>query len=199
MGKRALRGRENWQQKGGAQAGKAEHRFEEVFRGAFRNTTFSVVSKPTELRNIYSEVKLPDQVIDDIYTPEGESWTHGVIPDFAIRNSATGKTLYVEVKRQDGWVEGKERKAGRGNAHERSCKFFTPGLLKVLRASSKIPEPDLPFWTVFQGDIARDPKRVREIHLWYQKYEKHFFLWSDRKTHEAVVDHFNKNLKKLLL
>ena len=38
----------------------------------------------------------------------------------------------IESKRQDGWVEGGARKDGRGNAHERSCKFFTPGLLKIM-------------------------------------------------------------------
>jgi hypothetical protein len=199
MGKKALRGRGNWQQKGGEQAGKAEHRFEDVFQKTFVGTNFTVIPKPKELRNIYSGVELPTGVANEIYTPAGESWTHGVVPDFAIRNSETGKTLYVEVKRQDGWVEGKERKAGRGNAHERSCKFFTPGLLKVLRRASKIPEPDLPFWTVFQGDIARDPKRVREIHLWYVGYEQHFFLWSENKTSTSVVDHFNANLKQLLI
>jgi type II restriction enzyme MunI len=66
-----------------------------------------------------------------IYTPPaGRYGRHGIIPDFAIDNLKTKKPLYVEVKRQDGWVEGKEKSAGRGNAHERSCKFFTPGLLK---------------------------------------------------------------------
>ena len=50
-----------------------------------------------------------------------------------LNNIKTKKTIYVEVKRQDGWVEGKERKAGRGNAHERSNKFFTPGLQRLLR------------------------------------------------------------------
>ena len=33
---------------------------------------------------------------------------------------------------EDGWVEGKPRSAGRGNAHERSNTFFTPGLLKAV-------------------------------------------------------------------
>lgn len=52
-----------------------------------------------------------------IYNPD-ETWVHGLIPDFAIDNTKIGKTLYVEVKRQDGWVEGKERKAGRKRTRE---------------------------------------------------------------------------------
>lgn len=96
-------------------------------------------------------------------------------------------------------MEGKERKAGRGNAHERSCKFFTPGLLRILRENSRIDPTELPFWTVFQGDIARDPKRVREIHLWYEGIEDHFFLWSDTKSLQSVVEHFQNKLRRLLL
>jgi hypothetical protein len=76
---------------------------------------------------------------------------------------------------------------------------FTPGLLRILREASGIDEDSLPFWTVFQGDIARDPKRVREIHLWYEGVEDHFFLWSENKSDSSVVEHFNSNLKKLLL
>ena len=54
-------------------------------------------------------------VLDEIYTPSKKKWRHGVVPDYAIDNIKTHKTLYVEVKRQDGWVEGKTRSDGRGN------------------------------------------------------------------------------------
>ena len=57
----------------------------------------------------------------------------GVSPDFSITNTRTGKILFGEIKRQDGWVEGKDPSAGRGNAHERMCKLFTPGLLNAYR------------------------------------------------------------------
>lgn len=199
MGTKALRGRDNWQERGGGLAGGAERRFEDVFNKAFKNSDFSIRSKPRELKDIYSGVALSSKVLGDIYVPKGETWVHGVVPDFAIDNKQTGKTLFIEVKRQDGWVEGKARNAGRGNAHERSCKFFTPGLLRILHEHSGIEKSELPFWTVFQGDIARDPKRVREIHLWYEGVEDHFFLWSDNKPDGSVVDHFDRNLKHLLI
>jgi hypothetical protein len=97
-------------------------------------------------------------------------------------------------------VEDKPRKAGRGNAHERSCKFFTPGLLKILRKRGKLgKKAALPFWVIYQGDISRDPKRVREIHCWFAGRTAHFFLWHDGANAKSLIDHFNNNLKHLLL
>lgn len=159
--------------------------------------SFIIRSKPKEFKNIYSNVKLDTKVLEDIYKPN-KVWTHGVHPDFAIDNIKTKKTLYIEVKRQDGWVEGKQPSAGRGNAHERSCKFFTPGLLKILRKQGKLGNNVLPFWLVFHGDIARDPKRVREITYWYAEYSAHFFMWSNLKDDKQLIRHFNKKLKHLL-
>ena len=197
MGTNALRQRDIWQDISGGNAGIAEKKFYDIFSHEFNNSDFRIRSKPREFKNIYSEVPLSSTVLQVIYNPN-ETWTHGVIPDYAIDNVKTHKTLYVEVKRQDGWVEGKPRKAGRGNAHERSCKFFTPGLLKIMRDHGKLGDNVLPFWVVFQGDIARDPKRVREIHTWYAGHFDHFFLWSNSADDRAIIDHFNTRLRHLL-
>lgn len=105
-------------------------------------------------------------MLSQIFNPDIdlENTLWGVSPDFAIENTETRKILFGEIKRQDGWVEGKDPSAGRGNAHERLCKLFTPGLLNVYRKIVGIDTEDiLPFWVVFEGDITRDPKRVREI------------------------------------
>ncbi len=198
MGTHALRKRENWQDASGGRANAAEKSFYQVFLREFEGSDFRIRPRPREFIDIYSKILLPEEVLAAIYNPN-ETWTHGVIPDYAIDNIKTHKTLYVEVKRQDGWVEGKLRKAGRGNAHERSCKFLTPGLLKILRKRGKLGKNVLPFWVVFQGDIARDPKRVREIHCWYAGYSAHFFLWSNSTDATALVNHFNTKLKSLLL
>jgi hypothetical protein len=197
MGTNELRKRKNWQNISGKNAGVAEKNFYEIFKKEFEGTDYEIRSKPKELRDIYSKIILSDEVLANIYNPD-ETWIHGVVPDFAIDNTKTNKTLYVEVKRQDGWVEGKERKAGRGNAHERSNKFFTPGLMKMLREKGGLGDDVIPFWTVFQGDIARDPKRVREIHFWYGDHSDHFFLWSNSKDEKSVTHHFNTKLKHLL-
>src|SRR3989344_6937704 len=199
MGTNELRKRKIWQDVSGGKAGAAEKKFYEILLQEFEGSDFRIRPKPREFKDIYSKIKLSGKVLADIYTPKGETWTHGVIPDYAIDNIKTKKTLYVEVKRQDGWVEGKTRSAGRGNAHERSCKFFTPGLLKILRKHGKLSNEILPFWVVFQGDITRDPCRVREITLWYDSYSAHFFMWRNTTNDKLLIKHFNNRLKHLLV
>jgi hypothetical protein len=190
--------RKKWQDYSGKNAGIAEHGFFEAFRTVFEDTEFQIRPKPNEFANIYVNVKLSKQELSEIYTPKKPITKHGFYIDYAIDNTKTGKTIYVEVKRQDGWVEGGTRADGRGNAHERSCKFFTPGLLKLLREKSRINKKALPFWTVFQGDITRDPCRVREITCWYGNYSAHFFFWRDQNDPSVLFDHFEKEIAPIL-
>lgn len=190
--------RKKWQDYSGKNAGKAEKNFFETFKIIFEGTDFIIRDRPKDFQNIYVDIKLSDQELSEIYSPPEKIRKHGVFPDYAIDNTKTGKTIYVEVKRQDGWVEGKKRQAGRGNAHERSCKFFTPGLLKILREKGKLGSNVLPFWTVFQGDITRDPCRVREITCWYDDKKAHYFFWRDSKNPEKLIEHFEKYIIPLL-
>lgn len=199
MGSKANRTRKKWQDYSGQNAGVAEQDFYSVFLNAFKDTDFQIRSKPKEFNNIYLNIKLGKKELSEIYNPKGGISQHGVFPDYAIDNLKTKKTLYIEVKRQDGWVEGGLRSDGRGNAHERSCKFFTPGLLKILREHGNLGNDVLPFWTVFQGNITRDPCRVREITCWYAEHVAHYYLWRDSKNPSPLIKHFNKHLKKLLL
>ena len=199
MGSIQLRERANWQYGSGAKATVAEKDFYSVFQAAFNNTRFRIRSKPKEFTKIYTSVVLDPKVISEIYNPPDGIKRHGISPDYAIDNLDTNKTLYVEVKRQDGWVEGGKRSDGRGNAHERSCKYFTPGLLEVMRERGKLGKNVLPFWTVFLGDITRDPCRVREITLWYTGCENHFFFWRNSKDEKPLLRHFDDMLKHLLV
>jgi len=198
MGTNELRKRKIWQDSSGGKAGIAEKSFYQVFLQNFKGSDFRIRRSPKEFNNIYFNIKLSKEVLAEIYNPDIKKWRHGVVPDYAIDNIKTKKTLYIEVKRQDGWVEGKPRSAGRGNAHERSCKFFTPGLLKILRKFGKLGNKILPFWVVFIGDITRDPCRVREITCWYDKHSAHFFMWRNQADEKSLVNHFNKKLKHLL-
>lgn len=198
MGRQELRQRDIWQDYSGQNAGQAEQNFYDVFSREFRGTDFAVRANPQEFANIYVDIGLGEKVLAEIYTPDIEITRHGITPDYAIDNKKTKKTLYVEVKRQDGWVEGKKRSAGRGNAHERSCKYFTPGLLKILRETGKLGDDVLPFWTVFQGDITRDPCRVREITCWFAEHSAHYFMWRNSANSAELIAHFNKRLKHLL-
>ncbi len=96
-------------------------------------------------------------------------------------------------------MEGKDPSAGRGNAHERMCKLFTPGLIKAYRKISGISSPNiLPFWVVLEGDITRDPKRNREISFWFDEFDKNFFMWRPQMNDQDLVDHFVKYLKPYL-
>ena len=56
----------------------------------------------------------------------------------------------------------------------------------------------MPFWVVFEGDITRDPKRVREIKFWYDKYQDNYFMWRPNMDGSELVKHFNDKLKKYL-
>jgi hypothetical protein len=52
--------------------------------------------------------------------------------------------------------------------------------------------------TVFQGNITRDPCRVKEITCWYGEEKGHFFLWRDSSDPIALFDHFEKYLAPIL-
>ncbi len=201
MGKNELRGRSIWQDVSGEKAAIAEHNLYNAFREHFKGSDYELLEKPTHLKNLYAGVKLPNDVIAQIFNPEIDytktKW--GVSPDFAIRSKKTGRILFGEIKRQDGWVEGKNRSAGRGNAHERLCKLFSPGLMKAYRKIGGITEPKiLPFWVVFEGDITRDPKRVREITFWFDTYKSNFFMWRPNHTATELIQHFTKHLQKFV-
>ncbi len=199
MGSDANRLRKKWQDYSGKNGYGAEKNFYDFFNEIFQDTEFKIRPQPREFKNFYVNYPLSEDVLKEIYTPTEEIKTHGFSPDFAIDNTETNKTIYIESKRQDGWIENGIRADGRGNAHERSCKFFTPGLLKVLREKSGITQENaLPFWTVFQGNITRDPCRVREVTCWYEGYPGHFFFWRDTTNTEKLFNHFNEYIRPLL-
>ena len=123
----------------------------------------------------------------------------GISMDFAIRNLQNGKILFGEIKRQDGWVKTTDMQAGRGNTHERSCKYFTPGLMKIIREMGGLSEEILPFWIIFVGDITRDPRRNREIAYWFQEYTKNYYMWRNINDIGDMLDFFENNLLPYML
>ena len=195
MGSDELRLRENWQTASGEMSVLAEKNFYKILRYLFEGTNYKITDKPKEFARIYENWPLPTEEQQQIYDP-GIEYRHGILPDYSIENTETGKKIFVEVKRQDGWVEELPRSAGRGNAHERLCKYFTPGLKKILENESKI-ENGLPFWIVFMGNITRDPCRVREITCWFDVYSDHFFFWRKQDT-DSLCEHFIDRITPLL-
>jgi hypothetical protein len=198
MGSDANRLRRKWQDYSGRKAAKAENSFYDVFTELFTDTEYEVTKHPQDFKDIYLNVELSEKELGEIYTPDVVIKKHGISPDLSIRNTETNKTIYIEVKRQDGWIEGGERRDGRGNAHERSNKFFTPGLLKILREKGNIDNDTLPFWVVFQGNITRDPLRVREITLWYDGLDSHYFFWRNNGDPEPLIEHFLTKIKPII-
>lgn len=207
MASKELRGRGNWQTESGAKALTVEANFREALQTALDSAyprQFKV-GKPSEFKDIYSRHNLPKETLGKIYnvvmrkedgTPRF-SW--GISMDFYVENIQNKKKLFGEIKRQDGWVENTEPSAGRGNAHERSAKYFTPGLLKALRNEGKLGDGVLPFWLVFIGDITRDPRRNREIAFWFQGYESNYFMWRDEADLDSILLHFQEHLLPHLL
>jgi hypothetical protein len=198
MGSDANRLRKKWQDYSGKNAGIAEHNFFETFLNLFDGTEYKVERSPKAFRELYVNVELSVQEAGEVYKPTKAVTRHGVVPDYSITNTETNKTMYVEVKRQDGWVDGGKRSDGRGNAHERSCKFFTPGLQKTLRNQGNLDDGVIPIWVVFTGDITRDPCRVREIKHWYDGIPGHYFMWRNRAISEPLIDHFINHIKPLI-
>lgn len=198
MGSSENRLRNKWQDYSGAKAGVAELSVYDVFNSIFVDTEYKIILHPKDFDKIYLNVFLSEEEEKVIYQPNETIKKHGIIPDCAIINTESGKTIYIEIKRQDGWVEGKKRAAGRGNAHERLCKYFTPGILRTVRSSSKISSPHLPFWIIFQGDITRDPCRVREIRHWFDGNNSNVFFWRDTRNSKDLVEHFIKHIAPLL-
>lgn len=210
MGKQELKKRTNWQTLSGKEALKAEEVFQISLQTALNSVfpnQFEVERHPKEFNDIYSTYALPEDISKKIYNIDVSEkdengnfkYKWGISMDFAIRNKNNGKVLFGEIKRQDGWVENTEPSVGRGNAHERCCKYFTPGLMRILRKISNLSDDILPFWVVFVGDITRDPKRNREIAYWFQEYTKNYFMWRDVKDIGSLLDFFEDNLLPYLL
>lgn len=198
MGSQDNRSRKKWQDYGGGSAAKAEHNFACLFSSVFQDTEYSIEPQPSYFKELYVDVTLEEDDLLQIYTPPIPIKRHGVHPDCLIRNNRTGKSILVELKRQDGWVENKPREAGRGNAHERLCKYFTPGLLREFRSFCHIDSNIYPFWVVFQGDITRDPCRVREITHWFDGNKANYFFWRDTKEADAIINHFKTYIVPIL-
>lgn len=210
MATNELRKRANWQTVSGRNALNTEETFAislQTALDAVYPLKFIVDRHPKEFGDIYSTYPLPDDTLSKIYNVDinerkkngSPKYSWGISMDFAIRNVENGKILFGEIKRQDGWVETTNMAAGRGNAHERSCKYFTPGLLNTLRKEGNLSHKILPFWVVYVGDITRDPRRNREIAYWFQGYEGNYYMWRDQNDVDDLLDFFENNLLPYLL
>ena len=210
MASSELRKRGNWQTISGYKALKIEEIFQASLQDALDTVypnVFLVDRHPKEFGNIYSTYPLSQEIQNKIFNVDilekkqnGKlKYKWGISMDFAIRNTQNNKILFGEIKRQDGWIETTNMQAGRGNAHERSCKYFTPGLMRALRREGGLSDEILPFWLVIVGDITRDQRRNREIAYWFQEYTKNYYMWRNTDDIGDLLDFFENNLLPYLL
>ena len=167
--------RDNWQREGLERASEAEDAFGFPMSKYLSDDPSIICKKKTKaLKGIYG--------VSDSGQP------HGIEPDFELHNTKTGKSIFVEIKNQ----------GMRGNAHERACKYFMPGIMSSAREIGNQPKDVFPFWLIFTKGLASNPKYVREISHWFLGYERHYLLWSDCNNWEVLFTHFEKHIRSLL-
>lgn len=173
MAREHLSARDNWQTEGNFRGNEAEQAFQAVM-AQYLDERFETSYKPTDLNGIYGR--------------HATGRPHGIVPEYVIRNVKTGKAIFVEIKRQ----------RAAGNAHERACKYFAPGVIASAQKIANQPGDILPFWWIFSNGIATDPRYRREILHWFKNIESHVLLWEDINDRSAVERHFDNYVRPLI-
>ena len=173
IARRHLEGRDKWQGEASERGMSAEKSFHEVLRAHTESLDgVTIEPRPKDLAGIYGT--------------NASGRPHGVRPDSVVRGSS-GKAVFVEIKRQ----------RAAGNAHERACKYFTPGIIRSGRRIAKQPDDVLPFWWVFTNGVADDERYVREIMHWFRGVEPHVLLWEPRDP-KSLIAHFDDHILGLV-
>ena len=108
------------------------------------------------------------------------------IPDIGIRHLGTDRRYVIECKYQK----------AEGNAHERFCKYLTPGV--ITKVKEKLDASYHPIGYAFDGGIACDPGYRREIMFFAgPTLFPHLFFWVDQNP-ESVKEWFMNTIHPLL-
>ena len=174
MAREHLEQRDNWQEEASERGRKAEDVFDEVIQRHLRGGILEATFKPMDLAGVYGTRR--------------SGRPHGLRPECAIRNTRSGRIVFVEIKRQ----------RAAGNAHERACKYLAPGILVAMREVGRQPANVVPMWWIFTNGIARDPDYRREISFWFRGLEPNLLLWDDLDDHDTVVHHFETHIRPML-
>jgi len=102
-----------------------------------------------------------------------------------IRYIPTNKIAFLESKRQ----------GDNGNAHERLCRYFAPGILPY---ASEIAGFYNPFFFILMDGLVRDPKKHTEITTWFNAdgFKDRYLLWD--KKFQGLIDWFNLTIRGYL-
>lgn len=169
---RMLSERAIWQDRANADGARLEQVVHDVLVAYLREASpYSIDVKPRDLAKLYRS-----------------QW--GAVPDLAVRNTDRDTTVWLEIKRQQ---------AG-GNAHERACKYFAPGL---VRRAEKLANVERPFYFIFSGGIMDTPgksdKYHAEIETWFDApgWEDHVLKWVNRDP-VALCEWFEQSIRAAL-
>ena len=94
-------------------------------------------------------------------------------------------------------------KKGYGRLSENGSLFSTGsnsfnGMSPEHTISLNINDDKFPFWIIFEGDITRDPCRVREITYWFDQFVENYFFWRDTTNPDPLIEHFVKYIAPML-
>ncbi len=138
----------------------SEANFARALRGFLPADRYEIREKPTDLRAIFA----------------GDPGTRalGVEPEASLRNKATGRVMYFEVKKQ----------GPAGNAEERAMKHHTVQFYKVLAQVTGMPYHA--YCTIFCDHLASLPRYTTKFK--YLIEPGHYFLWRDYDV--QALQHF---------
>lgn len=105
----------------------------------------------------------------------------GIQPDASITNMENEKKVLIESKRQ----------GASGNAHERMCRNYMPGIVKRVSAYCKV---DNPIFTICMNGLAKDKHKSQEIECWFQGIDDRVFLWKDAKDTNKLERYIIKTI-----
>ena len=174
MAREHLSQRFNWQWQNEAGGSFSGEQFYTMMVAHLQPSPLRIIRDPSSLRGIYGH-----------YEVSGSP--HGIRPQYEIVNEKSGKRVWVEFRRQ----------GPRGNAHERICKFFMPGIIESARIIGNHGPGVIPFWFVFTDALATEERYIREIGHWFQKYERHVLLWENDQNHYVMLNHFHQNIEPM--
>ena len=175
MAREHLEGREDWQPEASDRGKSAEHVFQRIMTEHLRESLFEMTMQPKSLGGIYGQ-------------HENSHRPHGIKPECEIRNTTNGRMIWVEIKRQ----------RAAGNAHERACKYFAPGIIESACKIGRHPEGVFPFWLIFTEGIATHPRYRQEIKHWFRGREDNLTLWESIERTDMILEHFDSRICSLI-
>lgn len=175
MTSKHLSSRDKWQSLSTSSGQSAEDVFSVIMEKHLENSNIEYIYKPDSLRGIYG-----------IHSKSGRP--HGIQPEACFCNKDNGKKIYAEIKKQK----------AEGNAHERACKYFSPGLVKSIQKIANQPNEIFPMWMIFSGGISTHPRYQQEIKHWFGNKKNHLFLWQNLRDYKSLTNHFDTYIRNLM-